>query len=56
MAEHRIHVWTYDYMEDATAEGRKRRVLTLVDEHAKRPVIEVDRRMKAKDVIRCWRG
>lgn len=52
-AEYPDHVWTYDFMEDATAEGRKLRVLTLVDEYTREcPVIEVDRRMKAKDVIR----
>jgi putative transposase len=26
------HVWTYDFMEDATADGRKLRILTVVDE------------------------
>lgn len=31
-AEHPNHVWTYDFMEDATADGRKLRLLTVVDE------------------------
>lgn len=31
-AEYPNHVWTYDFMEDATADGRKLRLLTVVDE------------------------
>ena len=31
-AEFPNHVWTYDFMEDATADGRKLRLLTVVDE------------------------
>lgn len=31
-AEYPNHVWTYDFMDDATADGRKLRLLTLVDE------------------------
>lgn len=31
-AEYPNHVWAYDFMEDATADGRKLRVLTVVDE------------------------
>lgn len=31
-AEHPNHVWTYDFMEDSTADGRTVRLLTLLDE------------------------
>jgi putative transposase len=31
-AEYANHVWTYDFMEDSTADGRKVRLLTLLDE------------------------
>jgi len=31
-AEFPNHVWTYDFMEDATADGRKLRLLTVLDE------------------------
>ena len=31
-AEYPNHVWTYHFREDATATGRKLRLLTVVDE------------------------
>ena len=30
-AEHRDHVWAYDFVFDRTADGRKLRLLTIVD-------------------------
>ncbi|MEK6683845.1 MAG: IS3 family transposase, partial [Nitrospirota bacterium] len=46
------HVWTYDFMEDATVDGRKLRILTVVDEFTREsPAIEVDRRMPSGRVI-----
>jgi transposase InsO family protein len=33
-AEHRNHVWSYDFVEDRTHEGRKYRMLNVVDEFA----------------------
>jgi len=46
------HVWTYDFMEDATVDGRKLRILTVVDEFSRESVaIEVDRRMPSVRVI-----
>jgi putative transposase len=51
-ALHPNHVWTYDFMEDATIDGRKLRVLTVVDEFTREsPTIAVDRRMPASQVI-----
>jgi len=46
------HVWTYDFMQDATMDERKLRILTVVDEFTRESVaIEVDRRMPSARVI-----
>jgi putative transposase len=46
------HVWTYDFVEDATQDGRKLRFLTLTDEYTRRGLaIEVRRSFKANDVL-----
>jgi len=46
------HVWTYDFIEDATQDGRKLRFLTLTDEHTRRGLsLEVRRTFKAVDVL-----
>ena len=46
------HVWTYDFVEDATQDGRKLRFLTLTDEHTRRGLaVEVRRSFKASDVL-----
>ncbi len=46
------HVWTYDFVEDATQDGRKLRFLTLADEHTRRGLaVEVRRGFKAGDVL-----
>ena len=46
------HVWTYDFVEDATQDGRKLRVLTLADEHNRRGLaVEVRRSFKSADVL-----
>jgi transposase InsO family protein len=51
------HVWTYDFMEDTTAEGRKLRILTLVDEFTRDALaIAVGRSMPAEKVIRVLDG
>ena len=51
-ADHPNHVWTYDFMEDITLDGRKLRILTLVDEFTRESLsIEVERRMPAQAVI-----
>jgi putative transposase len=51
-AEHINHVWTYDFMSDQTADGRKLKLLTVLDEFTREsPAIEVGRSIKAKDVI-----
>ena len=51
-AEYPRHVWTYDFMEDRTWDGRKVRILTVVDEYTREsPAIEPARQMKSRDVI-----
>ena len=46
------HVWTYDFVEDATQDGRKLRILTLTDEHTRRSLaVEVRRSFKSIDVL-----
>jgi transposase InsO family protein len=32
-AEHRNHVWSYDFVEDRTIDGRKVRFLNILDEY-----------------------
>ena len=51
-AERPNHVWTYDFMLDATADGRRLRVLTIKDEFTRvSPMVAVNRRMPATAVI-----
>ena len=51
-AEYINHVWTYDFVEDQTEDGRKLKLLTILDEHTREsPTIEVDRSITSKDVI-----
>lgn len=46
------HVWTYDFMQDQTADGRTLRILTIVDEFTRESkAIAVERRMPAAKVI-----
>lgn len=51
-AEFMNHVWTYDFTEDRTEDGRKLKFLTVLDEWTRElPVIEVGRSITSKDVI-----
>jgi len=51
-AEHPNHVWSYDFVEDRTHEGRKYRMLTVVDEFTRESLrIRVARRLNSVDVI-----
>lgn len=46
------HVWAYDFVEDRTHEGRKYRMLNVLDEFTLECLaIRVDRRLKSDDVI-----
>jgi transposase InsO family protein len=51
-AEHPNHVWAYDFVFDRTADGRKLRMLTVVDEYTRECLaIEVARRLGSQDVL-----
>lgn len=51
-AEHPNHVWSYDFMEDRTHDGRKIRMLNVVDEFTRECLaIRVDRRLNSTSVI-----
>ena len=50
--EYANHVWSYDFVEDRTHNGRKYRMLNIVDEFTRECLtIRVNRRLKAVDVI-----
>lgn len=51
-AEYKNHVWTYDFVSDKTSDGRKFRILNIVDEFSRECLISfVARTIKAQDVI-----
>ena len=46
------HVWSYDFLEDRTHDGRRYRMLNVIDEFTRECLaIRVDRKLKAVDVI-----
>ena len=50
--QHRNHVWSYDFVEDRTHDGRKVRMLNVIDEFTHECLaIRVARKLKAVDVI-----
>lgn len=55
-AAHRGHVWTWDFISDATTRGGALRVLTILDEHTREcHVLRADRALKSADVLE-WMG
>ena len=51
-AEFKNHVWCWDFTMDETADGRRLKWFSVVDEFTREClVLEVERRMKAKDVV-----
>jgi putative transposase len=51
-AEYINHVWTYDFIEDCTEDGRLLKFLTVLDEWTRESAaIEVGRSIKSRDVI-----
>ena len=53
-ATHRGHVWTWDFIADATVRGGALRILTILDEHTREcHVLRVDRALRAPDVL-AW--
>ena len=50
--EYRNHVWSYDFVEDRTHEGRKYRILNVIDEFTHESIaIRVKRKLNSLDVI-----
>ena len=46
------HVWAYDFVEDRTHDGRKFRMLTVIEEYTRECLaIEVARRLSSDDVL-----
>jgi len=46
------HVWAYDFVEDRTHDGRRYRMLNIVDEFTREALaIRIDRRLRSTDVI-----
>ena len=51
-AEHPNHVWSYDFVEDRTHDGRKYRMLNVIDEFSRECLaIRINRKLKSTDVI-----
>ena len=51
-AEHKDHVWTWDFIHDRTTNGRPLKWLSIVDEYTRECVaLEVDRSITAEKVI-----
>ncbi len=51
-AERPNHVWSYDFVEDRTAEGRKYRMLNVIDEFTHEALaIRLKRKLNSTDVI-----
>jgi putative transposase len=50
--EYRNHVWSYDFVEDRTHEGRQYRMLNVIDEFTHEAIaIRVKRKLNSTDVI-----
>jgi putative transposase len=50
--EHPNHVWSYDFVEDRTHDGRKYRLLNVLDEFTRECLaIRVDRKLSSVDVV-----
>ncbi|MEW5797869.1 MAG: IS3 family transposase [Bacteroidota bacterium] len=46
------HVWSYDFVADRTSEGRKMRMLNIIDEYTRECLsIRIERKITANDVI-----
>jgi len=50
--EYKNHVWAYDFVQDSTHDGRKFRMLTVIDEYTRECLaIYVQRRLNSRDVL-----
>ncbi len=49
---HRDHVWSYDFVQDRTSDGRAFRMLTVIDEYSRECLaIDVARKLTSEDVL-----
>ena len=56
-ATHRGHVWTWDFIADATVRGGPIRMLTVLDEYTREcHVLRADRALKSAEVITLVQG
>ncbi len=52
-AEHKGHVWSYDFVMDRTEDGRRLKMLAVVDEYTRECLaLGVERSITAEDVVR----
>jgi len=52
--EYRDHVWSYDFVQDRTRDGKAIRILVIIDEHTRECLaLQVARRITAEDVLTC---
>ena len=50
--EHRDHVWSYDFVEERTTDGRKFRILNIIDEYTRECLhSRVARRLNSRSVL-----
>ena len=55
-AEHKDHVWSYDFVADRLEDGRQIRLLVVIDEFTRESLaIEVARSFTARNVIEVLR-
>jgi putative transposase len=51
-AEHKDHVWSYDFVMDETEDGRRLKMMPVVDEYTRECLsIDVERSITAEDVV-----
>ncbi len=52
-ATHRNHVWSYDFVMDETEDGRRLKMMPIVDEYSRECLtVEVERSITAQDIVR----
>ena len=51
--EYPNHVWSYDFMSERTRDGRRCKILTVLDEYSRECLaIDVERRITSEDVVK----
>jgi putative transposase len=50
--EYKDHVWSYDFVEERTTDGRKFRILNIIDEFTRESLaVKVERRLNSQHVL-----